>query len=178
MADPRLDSAHLGFLPRRQDYRRAREALLGERGWLTMCGQKLDDLVGAEDDSSALLPVRPGQLLPGTRFFLVDHEAGWDYSLKTGVNTVGRLPNNDVVLAGPGVSRRHCVLLVHARGGCMLHDTASLNGTSVNGQRVRKATRLASGDWIQIDGRLLLFVSEEDYRAAEEDPAHPDTVVR
>ena len=35
MADARLDSMHFGFTPRRQSYRRARDALLGAQGWVT-----------------------------------------------------------------------------------------------------------------------------------------------
>jgi hypothetical protein len=173
MADPRLDSTHLLF-PRRQDYRRARENLLGERGWLTMGAEQLRALVGAEDDSSAL---RPDGLLPCTRFLLVDHQAGWSFPLRIGLNTVGRLPTNDLVLEETYVSRRHCVLLVHAQGGCELHDTASLNGTFVNGQRVRQPVRLASGDGIQVCSRLLRFVREEDYQGPDQGPDHPATVV-
>jgi hypothetical protein len=174
MADPRLDSVHLGFLPRRQDYRRARQALLGERGWMTLGAEQLRGFLGGGDDSEALL--QPEQILPGTKFLLVDHEAGDTYPLRTGLNTVGRLPNNDIVFAPLEVSRRHCVLLVHARGGCELHDTASLNGTSVNGNRVKHQVRLNSGDWIQLPKKLLLFVSEKDYLAGDEDDDHPDTI--
>ena len=42
---------------------------------------------------------------------------------------VGRFPDNDIHFVELCVSRRHCVLLVHAWGGCDLHDTASRNGT-------------------------------------------------
>jgi hypothetical protein len=178
MADWRLDSGHLDLLPRRQDFRRAREALLGERGWLTLGAEGLRALVGAEEDSSALLPVRPDRLLPDTQFVLVDPQTGCGHPLRVGLNTVGRLPSNDVVLGEGWVSRRHCVLLVHARGGCELHDMASLNGTRVNGRRARGPVRLASGDRIQICERLLLFLSERDYQAAPEDADHPDTVLR
>lgn len=176
MDDPRLNSMHLGISPRRQQYRAAREALLGARGWLTLGAEQLRGLLGAGDDSSALLPVRPEEILAGTRFLLVDHQAGWGHVLKPGLNTIGRLRNNDIVLEERTVSRRHCVLLVHARGAGELHDTASLNGTFVNGQRVRQPVRLTSGDWIQVDRRLLLFVSERDYQASYQDESHPDTL--
>jgi hypothetical protein len=52
--------------------------------------------------------------------------------LRVGLNAVGRLPENDIVLARRYVSRRHCVFLVHTDGGCEVHDTASRNGTLVN----------------------------------------------
>ena len=73
------------------------------------------------------------------------------------------------------MSRRHCAILVHAWGGCELHDTASRNGTCVNGRRVGPPVRLASGDQVRVCRRLLLLVSEADYRAEAEDDAHPET---
>ena len=176
MDDARLNSAHLLLSPRRAQYRQAREALLGARGWLTLGAEQLQALVRAEADSSALAPGWPDRVLPGTRFLLVDHQAGWGHVLKPGLNTIGRFKNNDIVLDEPTVSRRHCVLLVHARGNCELHDTASLNGTFVNGRRVGMPVRLTSGDWLRLSSRLLLFVSERDYQAAYEDESHPDTL--
>jgi hypothetical protein len=174
MADPRLDSSHFLYDPRRQAFRRRREALLEERGMLTLAGEQLRGLLGAEDDWPSLMPFRPDQVLPGTRYLLVDHQADCCFQLETGLNTIGRLKNNDIVLEDSWISRRHCVILIHARGGCELHDTASLNGTWVNGHRVEQPVRLASGDWIGVCQRLLLFISEKDYqaeRASGEDPA-------
>jgi hypothetical protein len=176
MADPRLNSVHLGFLARRGDYRRNRQALLEAQGMLTLTAARVQDLLGEGDAWPSLLPVRPEQLLPGTGFVLVDRQGGYVYPLRAGVNTVGRLPSNDVVLEEMCVSRRHCALLMHARGGCELHDLASLNGTRVNGQRVRAPVRLASGDWVQVGRTLFLFASEEDYRDEAENSDHPATL--
>jgi hypothetical protein len=171
MSDPRLNSGHLEF-PRRQEYRRRREALLGERGMLTLAAERV---YGLMDDSDEW-PIRPDRILPGTRYLLVDHHAGCVYVLKTGLNTVGRLPNNDIHFEELWISRRHCVLLVHAWGGCDLHDTASRNGTSVNGVRIDRPMRLTSGDCIQVSQRRLLFVSEKDYQDGEWDDEHPATI--
>jgi hypothetical protein len=173
MSDPRLDSAHLTF-PRRQEYRRRRDALLGTRGWLTLAAEQINGLVGESDE----WPIRPEQVLPGTRYLLVDHRGGSAYPLKTGLNTLGRLPNNDIHFQELHVSRRHCVILVHAWGGCELHDTASRNGTFVNGVRVARPVQLTSGDWIKVCDRLLLFVSEADYQAERAEDEHPATVVQ
>src|SRR5262249_22592387 len=85
MDDPRLNSMHLGITPRRQQYPAARDALLGARGWLTLGAEQLRGLLDAGDDSSALVPVRPEQVLAGTRFLLVDHQAGCGHVLKTGL---------------------------------------------------------------------------------------------
>jgi adenylate cyclase len=88
---------------------------------------------------------------------LIDQQTGCSYPLKIGLNTIGRSRNNDIVLEEPLVSRRHCALLVHAGGGCELHDTASRNGTLVNGQLVRQPVQLASGDRIEVCPRTLLL---------------------
>jgi hypothetical protein len=176
MADPRLDSAHLLFDPRRQAYRRSRQGLLGERGPLTLAGEQLLGLLGDDEDWPSLMPFRPDQLIPGTGFLLVDHQAECCFLLKTGLNTIGRLRNNDIVLEENWISRRHCVILVHARGGCELHDTASLNGTWVNGQRVQQPARLASGDWIHVCHRLLLFISKQDHQAERDNAENPATL--
>jgi hypothetical protein len=172
MSDPRLKSAHLEF-PRRQECRRRREALLGDRGLLTLAAGRVFGLV----DNSDEWPIRPDHVLPGTRYLLVDHPAGCVYELKTGLNTLGRHPNNDVRFEELHVSRRHCVLLVHAWGGCDLHDTASRNGTFVNGVRVDRPVRLTSGDCVQVCRRRLLFASEKDYRDGEWEDEHPATIV-
>jgi hypothetical protein len=175
MADPRLDSAHFGVGPRRQEYRQSREALLAARGWLTLAAEGVRGLVGPAEWPSEV-PARPEQILPGAKYLLVDRQTGCLYPLKTGLNTVGRLPGNDVVLGEPTVSRRHCVLLVHAWGGCEIHDTASRNGTFVNGHQLRGPTRLASGDEIRLCQSRFLFVSEKDLDAASGADDHPSTI--
>src|SRR5438067_10524249 len=108
MSDPRLNSGHLDF-PRRQDYRRSRDGLLQARGWLTLAGEQMGGLVGDMDE----WPIRPDQVLPGTNYLLVYQREGWAYPLKTGLNTLGRFPDNDIHFEEICISRRHCVLLVH-----------------------------------------------------------------
>jgi pSer/pThr/pTyr-binding forkhead associated (FHA) protein len=79
------------------------------------------------------------------------------YPLKLGVNTVGRSADNDVVVPDGCVSRRHCAILVHFSTGCELHDTASKNGTLINGQRVSTPARLRPGDEIGMCDSHLIF---------------------
>src|SRR5262249_39600220 len=160
MSDPRLNSCHLGLCPRRADYRRARAVLLEERGCLTLAGEKACALLDAAEDWLPLAPARPDQFLPGTKYLLVDQRAACVYLLKVGLNTIGRLPNNDIVLEGLYTPRRHCVILVHVRGWCELHDTASRNGTFLNGRRLRAPVHVTSGDRIQVCDRPLFLVSE------------------
>jgi pSer/pThr/pTyr-binding forkhead associated (FHA) protein len=67
-----------------------------------------------------------------------------------------------VVLADPYVSRRHVAIVVHAHGGCELHDVASKNGTLINGHGISGPTRLNSGDHIRLSDHLLIFLCHDD----------------
>lgn len=62
--------------------------------------------------------------------------------------TVGRLPDCDLVLDDPSVSKKHAVLTWDdATGRCTLEDLGSTNGTFLNASvRVRRETTLKSGD--------------------------------
>ena len=160
MTDERLNSVHLGFDPRREEYRRARERLLGGRGYLTIAAERAHGLA-EQVDWPSVLPA-PGQVIPGSKYLLIEPAAGCAHPLHPGLNTIGRMANNDIVLEEIWVSRRHCVLLVHAWGGCELHDTASRNGTFVNERRLTAPVRLALGDRIRLCSRRLVLAREDD----------------
>ena len=69
--------------------------------------------------------------------------------------TIGRLPECDVVLSDPSVSRRHAE--VRRRDGSILVvDLDSTNGTKVNGAGVRERA-LADGDEIKVGSASLRF---------------------
>jgi hypothetical protein len=157
MADQRFSSIHLDG-DRREEFRLAREALLGARGNLTLCAEQQGGYAaGVDDFHTAVVPA--ANLAPtDARFLLMDKEA--IYPLKTGFNTIGRMPDNDVVIHDPYVSRRHCAILVHAGNGCEVHDFASKNGTLVNGRKIAGPTPLQSGDEILMCNRRLVFVSK------------------
>jgi len=74
--------------------------------------------------------------------------------------SVGRDEANDLKVAEPSVSRRHC--LIRREGeGFAVEDLNSFNGTFVNGVPV-KAHPLEHGDQIAVGGALLLFLTGED----------------
>jgi pSer/pThr/pTyr-binding forkhead associated (FHA) protein len=97
------------------------------------------------------------------------------YALKPGLNSIGRMPDNDVVVADPSVSRRHCAIVVHLVRGCELHDTASKNGTFLNGKRIHGPTRLAAGDVIKMCDREITFQSG-DAPPPPDSPGHAATI--
>jgi hypothetical protein len=68
--------------------------------------------------------------------------------------TVGRAPDNDVVLDDRRASRHHARLHVR-RDSLILTDLASRNGTRVNGVAVTEVV-LGTGDRIQIGATILL----------------------
>ncbi len=82
-----------------------------------------------------------------------------DHFLAVGRNTVGRLPDNDVVISSPYVSRRHCALLVLPDGACILQDLGSTDGVYVYGERIKHPLRLKVGDDIRVGGRRLVLLA-------------------
>lgn len=156
MTDPRLNSVHLDA-PRRQEFRSARDLLLRARGHRTLFSE--GQPAAAELDAGLTHgEIRIRQREVAARFYLMDQTGV--YPLKVGLNTVGRMPDNDVVLEDAYVSRRHCAVLVHASDTCELHDVASKNGTFLNGRKIDGPTRLNSGDEIRMCNKNLIFVSQ------------------
>ncbi|HVH42098.1 MAG TPA: adenylate/guanylate cyclase domain-containing protein [Labilithrix sp.] len=65
------------------------------------------------------------------------------------INSLGRHPNNSIQLLDKIVSKEHCIL-EQRDGGIVLRDLGSLNGTYVNGERVRGEMMLRHGDEIAL----------------------------
>jgi hypothetical protein len=159
MSDPRLQSLHLEGQPRRDQFRAARQVIQQACGTNTIGGDLR--ILSPEDALHAptAAPPRFGNSDSRFTFYLKD---GSDvFPLHMGLNSVGRLPDNDVVIRDECVSRRHCAVLVHTDMRCELHDVASKNGTLLNGKKIGGPTRLQSGDQILLCNRRLTFhVSE------------------
>lgn len=152
MTDPRLLSIHLEAAPRREDFRRARQRVQGAIGSHTLAGD-LRMLQGEGRDT--YLPASGSVTPPNGVCWLLDH--GRQIPLKVGLNSVGRLPDNDVVIDDATVSRRHCAVVVHSDLSVELHDIASKNGTTINGHKLNGPTRLKDGDEITLCDRHLTF---------------------
>ena len=161
MADPRLNSVHLQP-PRLADFRTVREVLLGLQGTQTLVSGAAQ--VPPTPSPTAVQHLAgPIPLVARVPYALVDRD--YTYPLKVGINTVGRLPDNNVVIHDPCISRRHCAIVVHAASGCELHDLVSRNGTLLNGQPLSGPTRLKSGDEVLLCDRRLIFVAWESSQA-------------
>ena len=72
--------------------------------------------------------------------------------------TVGRAPDNDVVVGDPATSGRHGRIEVRA-GAFWISDLGSTNGTLVNGEPVIEK-QLNHGDLIAIGQNIIRFTLE------------------
>ncbi len=74
--------------------------------------------------------------------------------------TIGRAPDNDIVLRGPNISRLHCRLEFLPGGAWRLEDLRSTNGTYLNGAPVSQMA-LEHDDRILIGQMMIMFVDDE-----------------
>lgn len=170
MADYQLNSMHLEA-PRREEFRQARARLLDALGDLTRLADK--GSFPSPTDSHTIIQELEEQIPPGVEYVLMDKDN--TFALKVGLNTIGRLPDNDVILEDPYVSRRHCAILIHTDRRSELHDVASKNGTYLNGVRIAGPALLSSGDKIRMCDRQLVFISKSDL---DKVPEHAATLPR
>nr|MBI2904282.1 FHA domain-containing protein [Chloroflexota bacterium] len=79
-----------------------------------------------------------------------------EYSLKPGNNTLGRSPENDIVVADRSASRAHAEIYYDADADtATLVDLQSLNGTFVNRERVAVPVKLEPDDTIRIGEHVI-----------------------
>jgi hypothetical protein len=79
---------------------------------------------------------------------------GIDYKLYEGRIRIGRSPQNDIVLAHPGISDMHALLL-YRDGKFIIEDQLSTNGTFVNEVSIFEKTLLKNDDLVRI-GNITL----------------------
>jgi pSer/pThr/pTyr-binding forkhead associated (FHA) protein len=87
-------------------------------------------------------------------------------ALRTGMTRIGRSASADIAFDDGGVSRRHAVVMTRTDGGAEVLDDGSLNGTFVNGERVRRRV-LRHGDVLTIGRRRLRYLDVREKRALE-----------
>ena len=79
---------------------------------------------------------------------------------------LGRGTANQICIADPLLSRRHCVLTRVSSQEFVIEDGGSINGTYLNGCPIKKQT-LKHGDWIGVGESFLLVVctDQQDQRS-------------
>ncbi len=86
--------------------------------------------------------------------------AGREFALDRPALTLGRRPDQDIVLEDPSVSRAHARIEV-AGGRPWVVDLGSTNGTLVNGRRAgAEPLPLSPGDRLQVGAVLLELIAE------------------
>lgn len=152
MSDERFQSIHLeGQAARREEFRKARNALKDVVGQNTVAGNM--GLLSAGDAGDGVTLVQPVGL--SHAYWLSDGHV--NHQLSIGVNSVGRLPDNQVVIRDEHISRRHFAIIIHSDGRCEIHDIASKNGTVLNGEKIKGPTELSPGDEISVCTRRMKF---------------------
>ncbi len=156
--DPNLmKSLHLEGNPRRELFRKVRERIATAAGSHTVAGhirlRPSSSSPSLQTLAPADLPVKKGAV----HCWILDR--GRKLPLKIGMNSVGRLPDNDVVIDDATVSRRHCAILVHSDLSFELHDVASKNGTLLNGKKIAGPTQINDGDEVTLCERRLIFLA-------------------
>jgi len=112
------------------------------------------------DRGSEAKGIRAYLMVNGTDFFPIHNLV---------VVNLGRLPDNDLVLNDPRVSRTHAQIRLN-RGNYVLCDLNSTGGTMVNGQRIQQCV-LKPGDVISLAGFPLIYGEES---TAEDDSDQDD----
>ncbi len=79
------------------------------------------------------------------------------HQLRREVVEIGRSLDNQVILDDPGISRRHAALRF-VQGRYEVLDRGSTRGTALNGQPIRAAEPLTSGDVITLATISLIYV--------------------
>ena len=82
--------------------------------------------------------------------------AGHSFPLRAAATRIGRLDDNDIVLADANVSRHHAVI-IDTGTSFVITDLRSANGVDVGGQRIRGTATLAHGDRIRICDHQFTF---------------------
>jgi hypothetical protein len=102
----------------------------------------LSETVAFPDDGATLLPLDDGEApaVPLGRH-----------------TTIGRARESDLCLKDSSVSRRHAVVTIEPNGA-FIEDLRSVNGVTVNGERIRHA-RVTDGDVIELGVKRFRFTS-------------------
>jgi len=91
---------------------------------------------------------------------------------------IGRIPESEICIDEPVVSRRHAEIL-RTDGSYSVQDTGSRNGTLVNGEKTSGLRELSPGDTIGIGNSRIIYEPSEKFSFLKEqtDDASPSSTM-
>ena len=78
--------------------------------------------------------------------------------------TIGRSPDNSIIINDTTVSRRHATLII-AQNEFSIKDLGSANGTFVNGMRVAGVSSLQSNDILKVGNSVVPWMNYVKWEA-------------
>ena len=90
--------------------------------------------------------------------------------------TLGRNRQVSILLRDSGLSRRHAAIQYITRQGFYLIDLGSMNGSFVNGMRVKQRHLLEDGDRVTMGSMSFIFYTSCRHRTLE--PVHSDVLAQ
>lgn len=108
---------------------------------------------------------------------------GLDFAINKPRTTIGRDPNNDIVIDHIEVSRKHAII-EYKDDQVTVTDAGSLNGTMVDGKVISEPTVVTPGQTIAVSNAVRFVLTEEESEAEktivlepeEELPVQPKTI--
>ena len=126
------------------------------------CGICGTSLTPASSSKPAFTPpINTGDHVFGYLYELGEGPA--QHPLFAGDNTIGAGGNNDIVIQRPAVSWNHAILICR-ESRILVQDSASTNGTYVNGHSIRIPTRISHDDTIRFGSEEFRVWLKADYR--------------
>ncbi len=98
---------------------------------------------------------------------MVDGVVAHKFEIKSGKLSIGRLPQNDVIIDDSSVSSKHALIEGVPNPDFpdtveyYVRDLGSTNGTDVNGVKISDVTQLHNNDEINIAWNTFKFIDEQ-----------------
>ncbi len=121
-------------------------------------------------------PASAAGMASGGVAHLQRRDSGGEVALDRDLVSLGRSPENNIVLTGTTASRRHA-LIQREGADYWLEDLGGTNGTWLNGQRLAERTRLTNDDLVRIGDTEFVFRAPQPGDLAPMVPSAPPRLV-
>jgi diguanylate cyclase (GGDEF)-like protein len=101
---------------------------------------------------------------------------GKRFVLDAGNVRIGRGPENQIILEGDSVSRRHAHLELRGNAWWVI-DENSTNGTYVNDEQIQRDTPLQNGDRVKVGPTIFKYLSGQDVEAQYHEEIYRMTII-